>query len=317
MASFRVAVGGLGGGGDSGGALAFAIPLRRKGIEPVFIAFARCSTDTILRAEKYTGAVVKVTFSSWSSGRFFEPHIASLGFETYVICLKEKKRDVIDGLEKLVSELNIRIFISIDLGGDSLVFGDEPLLGSFRTDTLGLASLSTISENLGVRAYLAVGVLGLEGGGRDLDIEYLADNLVKLSESKAYLGSYRPPQEAVSEVAATMGYLLSREKSAMLTLYRDALLGKLGTRRYDVAYLHAEVCVKNYHGYFFVFNALKVCELSKLCKAAREGWSLTLKRVARHRKIRRLKTRRDLDKIAEYLLKRKFDLTKVLAELNK
>ena len=209
------------------------------------------------------------------------------------------------------------MFISVDLGGDSLIFGDEPLLGSFETDILGLMSLSTISRDPGVKTYLAAGALGLEGGGKGIDPEYLADNLIELNESGAYLGSYKPSQKTLSEIISTISYLLSREKSAMLTLYRDALLGKLGTRRYDIVYLHAEVSIKNYHGYLFVFNAPKVCELSRLCQAAKEGWSPALKRVVRlrHRKIRKLKGKRSLDRVAEYLLKKKFDLSKITKNL--
>ena len=155
----------------------------------------------------------------------------------------------------------------------------------------------------------------MEGGGKDIDPEYLADNLIELNESGAYLGSYKPSQKTLSEVISAINYLLSREKSAMLTLYRDALLGKLGTRRYDVAYLHAEVCIKNYHGYLFVFNASRVCELSRLCQAAKEGWSPALKHVIIHRKIRKLKDKRSLDRVAEYLLKKKFDLSRVTKDL--
>ncbi len=312
MACRRVAVGGLGGGGDSGGALALAIPLKLRGVETVFIAFGNCRVSAVLNAEKISSAVLRVTGESWSGGRFFEPHIASLGFETYLVCTRELGRTVISGFLELLEDLGVSLYIGVDLGGDSLMFGDEPLLGSYITDMLSLAALSEALEKLGLTTLLGVGAIGLEGGGEMLSPSHLAENLMHLYSSGAYIGCYRPPPSTLPKVLNAISILLEREKSAMLTLYRDALSGKLGFRRYDVAYLHKVVEILNYHGDIYMFNAHTVCEASNLCRAARRGWLPELKRAAGFRKVRKRPKDTALNKVLELLRKRKAPLDKII-----
>ena len=313
MSRFSVALGGLGGGGDVGGAMSIAIPFRRLGIEPVFISFGNCRVDDISGASRVSGAILKITADSWSSGRFFEPHVASLGYETYLVCTRERKCEVVGGLKCLVRELGVEMFIVVDLGGDSLVFGDEPLLGSFKTDMLSLAALTEVAGETGLRVILAVGALGLEGGGGELSLPHLADNLLRLYRTGAYIGCYIPPKEVFGEVIAAMNYLLSRERSAMLTLYRDALLGKIGRRRYDVAYLHGEVTIKPYHGYLFLFKAKRVCEHSILCREALKGWASSLEHFERQRrKIREIRSIPTLDKATNMLAKRRVQVNQLI-----
>jgi len=108
--------------------------------------------------------------------------------------------------------------------------------------------------------------------------------------------------------------LLKRVPSFMLTVYLDALEGRLGERYYDVAYFKGVFAVRHYHKYIYVFKpevlgsfnqlcqlALKVGDLSRLEKAARKvrrregvgNWEEVLLRLARRKwDYRSLLTRR-------------------------
>ena len=312
-----IVVGGLGRGGDVGGGLVIGLHLMRLGVKPIVASFLRCKTGSIVNGENITEALVRVTPRSYSSGRFFEPHVSGLGFETYVLCVEERKEDVVKGIEWLVRKRRVRVWFATDLGGDSLVKGDEPLVGSYKTDMRALAALSEAIEKYGLKGFLAVGVLGLEGGGKELSQAHLANHVMELYMDGAYRGYYVPPKNLVSSIMNMLSYLLGRQRSAMLTLYRDTLGGFVGRRRYDVVYLHDIVEIKPWHKVLFIFDAGMTCERSIFCRKAREGWSHGLRRAARNRKIKRLKKGEapKLDSVVEILMRRPFHLERIVKEL--
>lgn len=312
MPQRRVALGGLGGGGDVGGALSLAMPIRALGLKPVVVSFNDCRADAIDDAESIGKAVLRITPNSRSRLRLLEPLVASLDFETYLVCLKEGRDEVIRGLKSLSENLGFEVFIAVDLGGDSLLYGDEPSLGSYKADMMSLAALSKASEEQGFKALLAVGALGLEGGGV-LSLPHLARNLTRFTD--AYLGCYKPPAEVLSTVLNALNYLLSRGKSAMLTLYRDALAGAVGKRRYDVAYMHGEVLVEPYHGYMFIFDAPLLCKLSKLCREVKERWVQAVKEATKLMVKPSKAKGQSINAVVQKLIRRQVSLKELLQQL--
>jgi len=307
----RVIVGGLGGGGDVGGALVLAMQLKRMGFEPVIASFVRCSLKTVLNVEPVAGALVKVLpYSRRLKGRFFEPLVARLGYETYAICVEEEREKVLEGIEHLVKSKGVKAWIATDLGGDGLLKGDEPHLGSYTTDMLAEASLTEASNKLSIKAYLAVGALGMEGGG-EMDPNHLASRLLELERNGYYLGYYYPPASARWEVLDVLSTLLRSVGSGMLTIFAKAMAGVRGKTRIDSAWLHKDVVIKKWHAYLFLFDVEGVCNTSYLCSEARRGWVSGLKEWVKKRRVQHKEA--SLDDVVKQLLEKKLDLVKLVA----
>jgi len=260
-----ILVGGLGGGGDSGGALSVAIALRKLDIEVSILGMVSCRVDDIQRVEHLCGALVRVNEDSWSGGRFFEPHIAALGWETYVMCLNESLDKAVEGLDYL-KEQGVKAVFSVDFGGDALVRGDEPEVGSAASDAMGLAILAKARE-IGLESLLGIGALGAEGGGC-IPIELLVENLLLVAENHGYFGSYVPERDVEKEFLRSVSFLLERVPSFMLTVYVDALRERLGERFYRVAYFKGKFNILRHYRYVYVLDPLVVCQINYFCQVA-------------------------------------------------
>jgi len=301
-----VLVGGLGGGGDSGGAIPIAFELGRLGIGVVFAGFVNARVEDIRGAEWVAGALLRVhPGSSSGSVRFFEPSIARLGYETYCICCRESRSKVLEAVEWLVDNYGVETIISVDLGGDSLVFGDEPLVGSWKEDMAALSILAEVSKKNNVKTYLAVAVLGGEAGGKGLSLPHLAENIQRLVRDNAYHGYYEPMGTVREKTLRVLPVLLKRTPSAMLTLYLDSLSGKTGTRNYHILYLQGKYTVKPYYRYHFFFDPVKVCQRSMFCQHMMRQWRQRARTDIIRKTIRRT-PRLSLDRVVERLLKKPF-----------
>ena len=305
-----VVVGGLGGGGDGGGALPIALELERLGAKVVFVSFVNVKQEDVKNAKQIAQGLLKVGPDSYTMRkRFFEPKIASMGYETYCLCLKEPRKTLVKAYERLIEELNAKTLIYVDLGGDSLVFGDEPNMGTWRADTKALSVIAEMGKKGLVRPYLAVGVLGGEGGGT-ISQNHLAENLLKLLEEKAYYGCYEPKGELRKEVIKRLTELLRRVPSGMLTFYLDSLKGLTGLNKYDMLYLHGWYVIKDYYKYHFFFDPVKVCSKSWLCqqmlkKGYVSKWEL-------EKRIIRRKPSTKLDHVVRELIKKKVDVENLI-----
>jgi len=264
-----ILVGGVGGGGDSAGALSIATALRMAGADAAVLGMLNCAVGDVQRAERLAGSLLAVRPDSWAGGRFFEPHIAGLGWDVYAICLREGLEKALEGLDYLKS-MGARAVVGVDFGGDVPVKGDEPEVGSAFEDAMALAS---VVQGWG-RGRPRRGMLGAELGGR-IPTPILAENAAEIAGDGGYLGAYEPQGEALREFLRTARWLLSRVSSFMLTAYVDALEGRLGERQYDVAYFHGTFKVEPHHRYIYVFKAEAVAQFNKLTQLAARVGDLT------------------------------------------
>jgi len=258
-------VGGLGGGGDSAGALALALKFRRIGCDVSILGMVPCSVDSLIGAERLAGSLVKISPDTWAAGRFFEPHIARLGWTVYVLCLNESLSMAVEGLEYLKDE-GAEAIVSVDFGGDALVRGDEPEVGSVAEDAMGLAIIQR-AEKLGFRTLLGVAAVGAEWGGC-IPMNLLVENVVKLAGLGAYYGVYLPDKDVRREFLIASERLLKHVPSFMLTVYREALEGRLGERFYRVAYFKGTFRVEKFHSFMYMFDPKAVCSLNFFCSEA-------------------------------------------------
>jgi len=303
-----ILVGGLGGGGDSAGSLSLAIALKHAGADVAILGMVNCRVRDVVRSERVAGSLLRVSRESWAGGRFFEPLIAELGWETYVLCLREPLRAAVEGLESL-REQGARAIVGVDFGGDALVRGDEPEVGSAWEDAMGLAVLVKASE-LGLASVAGVGALGAEWGGC-IPMGLLTENLLEVSRMGGYLGSYEPSGEVLREFAESARQLLRRVPSFMLTVYLDALEGKLGEHYYDVAYFRGTFEVRRYHRYIYVFKPEVLGSFNQLCQLAlRVGDLGRLERAGR--RVRQREGVGNWEEVLLRLARRKWDYRSLL-----
>ncbi len=302
-----ILVGGVGGGGDSAGALSLALYVRKKlGEKVAILGMVRARVKNIEKPKRVIKGIIEVKAETWASGRFFEPHIASLGWETYVVCLEENLDDILEGLEVLVEEKSVKHIVSIDFGGDVIVRGDEPDLGSPVSDAVGLAVLAEAKEKLGLNTVLGVGNLGAEFGGV-IPMPLLVENLQEIAAAGGYYGAYKPPREVLSEFFMCAEYLRKRVPSFMLNVYLDALKGRFGENKYRVAYFNGVFRVEPHHGFIFMVDPVKACSLNTLCAVARRRRNIkAVEKAARCRKVRRRKGVINWRKALERLLKKRW-----------
>ncbi len=309
MAEETVIVGGLGGGGDGGGALPIALELGRLGVRTVFVSFVNLRQGDVINAEQVKWGLLKINPGSYTYKRFFEPRIASMGYETYCLCLREPRKALVEAYSWLAERFNAKVSIHVDLGGDSLVFGDEPRMGTWRADMKALSVIAEMGKRGIVRPHLAVGVLGGEGGG-EISQNHLAENVLRLLEEGAYYGYYEPEGELRKEVISRLSELLRAVPSGMLSFYLESLRGKTGLKRYNMLYLRGMYEIKDYYKYHFFFDPVGVCSKSWLCQQMmRKGY--VSRRELEGRSIRR-RPPTELEQAVKELLKKKVDLEKLI-----
>jgi len=114
-----ILVGGVGGGGDSTGALSIAIALRLAGADVAVLGMLNCAVGDVQRVERLAGSLLAVRPDSWAGGRFFEPHIAGLGWDVYAICLREGLEKAVEGLHYLKS-MGARAVVGVGMLGAEL-----------------------------------------------------------------------------------------------------------------------------------------------------------------------------------------------------
>jgi len=302
-----ILIGGVGGGGDSAGALSLALDVKEKLRKRVAIlGMVRVRVKNIEKPKRIIKGIVEVKGETWASGRFFEPRIASLGWETYVVCLEEKLDDILEGLRVLVEEKDIKHIVCIDFGGDVLIRGNEPELGSPVSDAIGLAVLAEAKKKLGLHTILGIGNFGAEFGGV-IPIPLLVENLQEIAMAGGYYGAYKPPKEVLPKFFMYTEYLRKRVPSFMLNVYLDALKGKFGKNRYRVAYFNGVFKVEPYHRFIFMVDPIKACSLNTLCTVARKRRNVeAVKKAVRYRKVKKRKGVINWEKALQRFLKKKW-----------
>jgi len=291
----RVIVGGLGGGGDVGLASMIVEGFRLSNRVAAVVSFNRCLAGGPRGVGvRVKGALARVECGSDLGRRVFEDklcRIADWAREAYLLCVEEPWKSILEGLEWAVERFSPDCIISADIGGDGVLLGYESMLGSYTTDAVARAALAWASREYSLRAIVAAGGIGAEGGGRELSPAELYATISYLAEKGVVIGGWTPePQHA-----ATAHALLTMAESGMLPLYLAAVEGR---SRVTVrqAYLSGVYEVKPWYKHVLFFDAARMCELSPLCAEASKG-------KARLRKWRRPKPPQDYARLLKHALK--------------
>ncbi len=272
-------VGGLGGGGDAGLASIIVEGFGIAGRVSAVASFARCRAGGPRGiGARVAGALVRVPEGPSLDRRLFEDKLrlaAPWAGDVYLVCVEEPWSRIQEAVQWLVEESGAGCLIHGDIGGDGLLTGYERRLGSYKVDAVARAALAWASQELGARTVVAVGAVGAEGGGAELDLAEIYASLAFLHRRGAVLAAWRPS----TSHTATARALLSMAESGMLPILIAAIEGRRSVR-VDQAYLHGVYEVKPWYSKIVFLDAMRHCELSPLCRAALgrglaglRGWS--------------------------------------------
>lgn len=274
-------IGGLGGGGDVALSLMLARAMGVEDEDLVVASFLNCSVARgRLRDLAVEGSLIRVTTGYFMDRRVFEDKLSLVapGLEgrVYGVCTRDPWESMVRGLKRLIRDYEPTCMLHSDIGGDALLLGYEDRLGSYKTDTVARALLAEAVE-WRVKSIIAIGCLGCEGGGAELDMEWLAADVAYTAEQGALLGvlgGTLPTGEAEA--------LLGLAESGMLPYLLAALRGQRRAR-IDMAYLHGEYPVEPWHRLVFILDAERHCSLSPLCATARGQGARALRGYSRRR----------------------------------
>ncbi len=128
--------------------------------------------------------------------RFAETQIAEIyGIETLLVDITRGIEGVVEGLGKAMRAMDADLLIGIDVGGDSLAFGDEKGLASPLADSIMRASLAELEREFSI-------VLGVFGYGSDgeLSPQELERSLSVVAKGGGLLGAWGITPEVVREL---------------------------------------------------------------------------------------------------------------------
>lgn len=128
--------------------------------------------------------------------RFAETQIAEIyGIETLLVDITKGIEGVVEGLGKAMKAMDADLLVGIDVGGDSLAFGDEKGLASPLADSIMIASLAELEKEFST-------VLGVFGYGSDgeLSAQELERSLSVVAKGGGLLGAWGITPEIVREL---------------------------------------------------------------------------------------------------------------------
>jgi len=200
---------GVGGGGDVVGTIPTARLLELFGIECVLgglpwerfvydpvpgprtldeIKNVKILCDTVWLANKDTKTTGGV--------RFAESGVAEIyGKEVLLVDITKGVLGVVEGLKKILLELKADLLVGIDVGGDSLAFGNEEGLRSPLADSIMLASFFALRKEVKT----LWGVLGYGSDG-ELTGEEIGNALSFIAREGGLLGAWGLTPEVVEEL---------------------------------------------------------------------------------------------------------------------
>jgi hypothetical protein len=207
--SKRAIIIGIGGGGDIVGTIPTSkllemfgidcilggLPWERSVFDPVpgprvfsEIKKLRPLNDTVWFANKDTVTATGVRFAETEMAEIYEK-------EMLLVDITKGVTGVVNGLNKAMSELNADLLIGIDVGGDSIGFGDEKGLASPLADAIMTASLSELSR----KYHTLLGIFGYGSDG-ELTPDELERSFSLISREGGFLGAWGITPEILSEM---------------------------------------------------------------------------------------------------------------------
>jgi hypothetical protein len=230
---------GIGGGGDIVGTIPTVRLLEMFGIECILggLPWERFVYDPIpgprafneiknLRPLNTTVWFANKDTMTTTGVRFAETEIAELyRNEVLLVDITKGVAGVVDGLRKAMNELRADLLIGVDVGGDSLAFGDEKGLASPLADSIMISALSELQKGSST-------LLGVFGFGSDGELEHteLERSLSIVAKEGGLLGAWGITKEILDELEMVLSRV-STEASRIPVECAKGATGKTTIRR--------------------------------------------------------------------------------------
>jgi hypothetical protein len=230
---------GIGGGGDIVGTIPTARLLEIFGVESILggLPWERFVYDPVPgpRAFNEIKNLKPLNSTVWFADkdtvtttgvRFAETEIAELyRNEVLLVDITKGVVGVVDGLRKAVNELEADLLIGVDVGGDSLAFGDEKGLTSPLADSIMISALSELQKE-------STSLLGVFGYGSDGELEHseLERSLSIVTKEGGLLGAWGITQEILKELETVLSRVSTEASRIPVECARGAT-GKTTIRR--------------------------------------------------------------------------------------
>ncbi len=230
--SSRALVIGVGGGGDVVGALASARFLEFCGLEFILggLSWERSVFDPVPgpRSLSEVLEVKPIHDYAWlanaqsrtNTGVFFAESkmAATLEREILLVDISGGVKGVAEALEAALREFKADLLVGIDVGGDSLAEGGEPMLRSPLADSVMLAAYSEL-EQRGQRTLWGVFGYGSDG---ELTVDEIEIALSKVAKSGGLLGSWGLTPKVVTELEEVIRHVQTEASAIPVECGRGA-----------------------------------------------------------------------------------------------
>lgn len=222
---------GIGGGGDVVGTIPTSRYLRELGLKTIIggLTWERYVIDPDpgprkigelenVRRISDTTVLANSETRTKKGVRFTETIISEiLNEETLLVDLNKGVQGIISGLNKTFKELDIDLFIGVDVGGDVLARGTEKRVHSMLADSMNLAAMTKLE---------VPSILGVLGYGTDgeLELDTLLENTAKIASKGGYIGARGLTPEDVDFIEK----FINKTKTEATALAIRAAKGEMG-----------------------------------------------------------------------------------------
>jgi hypothetical protein len=238
--SSRALVIGVGGGGDVVGALATARFLEFCGIKfhlgglpwERFVYDPKPGPRSLLEIEQVSRIIhphawtVNGHTQTQDGVRFTETEMAALyGWEVIHIDINAGSIGALAGLEAVIADLGIDLVVGVDVGGDSLAYGEELGLRSPLADAIMLAAFVELEK----KGYNTLwGIFGYGSDG-ELTTEEIECALAKVAKAGGFFGAWALTPQIVGELEDVIEKVAT-EASAIAVRCARGAWGETGIR---------------------------------------------------------------------------------------
>lgn len=262
---------GVGGGGDTLGALIVYYRLRALGVEAMLgnVVWERFILDPfpgpvpvehLVNAKILGGSVALVNRESYVDrhGYRFKPQIVRaaelLGSETVFLDVSKGEKGLLEAFNILEERLGVEAIIGVDVGGDILASGCEDELWSPLADSLSLGALYKTR----IPALVAVLAPGADG---ELSQQSVLGKISKIAERGGLIGVYGMSRREYKMLEGSLHVFVSEASKIPFEAFR----GFTGEKRIRLGSRSVEVNIVSTTFYVLDVNMLyEVSEMAKL-----------------------------------------------------
>lgn len=229
----RVLLMGCGGGFDVYAGLPLYEMLTDRGCHVIFanVSFSNLSASGADKANDITWIVnLAARDMAYFPERWFCEHLAKRGIETRVFAFaRSGVAPLVASLRQVIIQERIDKVLLVDGGTDSLIFGDEPGVGSLVEDAVSVIAANAATNGDALLANIGFGVDHFDGVSHHSYLE----NAAKLMHSGGFLGAFSVQQEhpAESLFLSMVEYANQRQplhKSIVCNSIASAMRGEFG-----------------------------------------------------------------------------------------